>query len=920
MEKSLYHGVLFLLIAAAPAIRAAEPDSSQAIRPDLTYHADIRPLLQKHCLDCHGADQADADFRVDSYQLLLQGGVEAGPAVTPGKADESPLVQYLTGKRTPRMPKQRKALADAEVGLIRAWIDQGAPAGEPQQEVSFSEEQIVFFETSIRPLLAQHCMNCHGTDKANGNLAFLARQDLLQGGTLGPAIVPGQPDESLLIAAVRQTGKLRMPKNKPPLDDESIALLEKWIAMDAPWPATSLTDPPKIRTKFVVYDSDREHWAFQPVVRPELPAVAHPAWPRDDLDRFILARLESEQLTPAPPTARRTLMRRVSFDLTGLPPSLEDLNEYLSPTSDAPPERYVDKLLDSQEFGVHWARHWLDHVRYRPYPKKSEADDPYRQWVIDAFNEDMPYDQFLKMQIAGDLLPADKPDEVHLDGLIAVRPWSLKSRHEDQIDLLGRTFMGLSLFCARCHDHKLEPISRDDYYAIQGIFESSRVVQTPFLKERAKFDDYMAGLARTQANEARMKKELKQYSSLASLVDLRARIETERKKLDDPAQDMAKVQANLEKLQGEETTRLAEIQQQKKIAIDAPEAIEYMQLRRENSDFAEKWKEVFQLDALVDQSESDKIADAAPPRLGVESKSGEPAPADAPVPRRFPTILAGFDQTPLGEQTQQSGRVELAEWLADARHPITARLMTNRIWYYLLGEGLVPSLSNFGRSGDAPSHPELLDYLSHNFVEQNWSMKQLIRKIVLSATYQQTSKLEVSPDEQAQRLRWFGVARRKRLEVESIYRTLNLLELDPAASERRRDPPVDLTNEMRLLFDGASSDLIVPRRTSSASPLQALFLMNSEHIQASTERFAVRLCQSPDDSQQIGQAFLLLYGREVTPPELHAGESFLAAWQADPSDSPDEKRKNDEVPPAELSKWRAYLQVLLLTNEFLYVD
>lgn len=903
--------VAWLITFLATVGIAAEPNASPVVVRKLTFFADIAPVLNEHCLDCHSAEQADGDFRVDTYQRVLQGGDEAGPAVVPGKADESPLVQYLTGKRTPRMPKQRKALADGEIALIRTWIDQGAPEGEPRPAVAFSEEQLVFFEANIRPLLARHCFECHGTDKANGNLAFLSRDDLLRGGTQGPAIVPGKPEQSLLISAVRHAGKLRMPKNRPQLDEASIALLEKWIAMDVPWPSTNSADPPQVRTKFVVYDSDRQHWAFQPVIRPKLPDVSNSSWPSDDLDRFILARLEAAQLAPAAAASRATLLRRLSFDLTGLPPTPKDL------ASDVPIAGYVDKLLASEEFGEHWARHWLDNVRYRPNQGKSETDDPYRQWVARAFNEDMSYDRFLKMQIAGDLLPAQSPDEVHLDGLIAVRPWSLKSRHEEQIDLLGRTFLGLSLFCARCHDHKLEPISRDDYYAMLGIFESSQVVKVPYLRERKTFDEYMAGLERTQANEQRMKKELKQFNALTALVDLRTRIEAERAKLDDAAQDKNKVQANIEKLLADEQQRLAEIEK-KKIDLDAPEAVEYMQLWRENNAFATRWKNVFQLDAFVDQSDASKIGDAAPPKAGVDTKPGEQPPTDPPIPRRFPTILAGLNQTPLGEATPQSGRLELAEWLADARHPITARLITNRIWYYLLGEGLTPDLSNFGRSGQSPSHPELLDYLSDELVKNNWSMKQLIRRIVLSSTYQQTASLDVSADELDQRLRLFGIARRKRLEVESIYRTLAWLEQDPHSSERRRDPPPDMVDEMRQLFDGANSSLIVPRRTSSVSPLQALFLMNSNHLRTSTERIAIQLLRLPDEPQRVRQAFLLLYGREATPDEIITGEKFLASWDA--RDSTPTKQQNKDIPQEDLARWQAYLQALLLANEFMYVD
>ncbi len=884
---------------------------------ELTYHADILPLLKRHCFDCHGPKRADGDFRIDSYQLLMQGG-DGGAAVSKGKGDTSPLVEYLTGKRTPRMPKKRQALSESDIGKIRTWIDQGAREG---AQVAFAPEQIEFFETSIRPLFVQHCIECHGTTKVNGKLAILSRQNLLDGGAQGPTIVLGKPDSSLLIKAVRHTGKLRMPKNKPMLDDASIQLLEKWIAIGAPWPATEVaTGAPKIRQKFEIYDSDRKHWAFQPVVRPEIPKVADEKWAHDDVDRFILARLEKEKFAPGPQTPWPVLMRRLSFDLVGLPPTPEDLQKFS--TRDRPDSklitRYVDQLLASKEFGVHWARHWQDQVRYRPSQGKGERDDPYRNWLVDAFNRDLPYDQFLKLQIAGDLLPAPQPDEIHLDGLIAVRPWSIKSRHEDQLDLLGRTFLGLSLMCSRCHDHKLEPISRNDYFAMRGIFESSQVVKVPVAREKAKFDEYRVGLLRTQANDERMKKELKQFAPLTTLLDLRDRIAAERRKQEEGKQNKDAVQKNLDKLLAEERNRLAEFKK-KGIDIDSPDARKFLKIRNDNNDFTAKWKDAFQIDVLVDQADPKRIVDASPPTLGVEVKPGKPVPTDPPIPRRFPTILAGLKQTPLGEITKQSGRLELANWLADAKHPITARLITNRIWYYLLGEGLVPSLSNFGRSGESPSHPELLDFLADDFVRDGWSMKRLIRRIVLSSTYQQASATSASPD-LAERLKLFGLARRKRLEVESIWRILSVLENDPQSKERRVEPAPDLMNEMRLLFDGANSELIVPQRSASVSPLQALFLMNSEHMRASTERFAAKLCRQPDEAQRIKQAYVLLYSREPSAQEIEAGRSFIAQWEPGPIAKVEGNRKNADIPPIVLAKWQAYVQVLLLSNEFMFVD
>ncbi len=910
---------LWVLVLLSLAPHAATANDAAAASQPLEYKTHIAPLLAKHCADCHDAKKADAEYRVDTYQALLKGGESLEPAVVVGKPDESPLIQYLTGKRTPRMPRKRKALADAEIELIRDWIKQGAKEGKPAAP-RFTDEQIEFFEISIRPLLAQHCFECHGDDKARGQLSMNARPELLEGGATGPAIVPGKSADSLLIKAVRHSTDLRMPKGRAKLQDKEIALLEKWIAMGAPWLAVDDKDAPKIRKRFTIYESDRAHWAFQPVQRPSLPSTQkpeHKTWANDDLDQFILARLESNNLSPAPRASRRTLMRRLSFALTGLPPSPKDFETHLNSDDDPTLSRYVDELIASESFGEHWGRHWLDHVRFRPFPKRSESNDPYRQWVIDAFNNDMPFDQFLKMQIAGDLLPPSKSDEVHLDGMIAVRPWSLKNRHHQQIDLLGRTFMGLSLICARCHDHKLEPVSRDDYYALLGIFESSQVIDAPYIREKDRFEDYMAGFKRMTANEARMKKELKEFSRVARLVDLQNRIEAERQKLGDPKQSKEKIQANIDKLLKDEEKTLADIKK-RKIDLDAPQAKEYMALRAENNAFNEKWKGQFLFDAFIDQERS-KIADASPPAMGTEAKVGDDTPPEPPVARRFPVMLAGANQTPLGKQTQQSGRLELAKWLANADHPITARLMVNRIWYYMLGEGLTPSLSNFGRSGRPPTHPQLLDYLSDEFVKNNWSMKQLIRRIALSSTFQQTSQLAISRDERDQRLQLFGIARSKRLEVESIWRTIQLLEYGWEGDDRR-EPPIDFTREMRLLFDGPDVSLIVPRRTASVSPLQALFLMNNDYVKQSTERFAQRLLTLKSDRDRIQRAFVLLFGREATSDEINTGETFVANWQVALSEDANKRRKPDAPSPEAVARWQAYLQVLLLSNEFMFVD
>ena len=669
-------------------------------------------------------------------------------------------------------------------------------------------------------------------------------------------------------------------------------------------------------------DQAGSHWAFQPVKRPVVPKVQNGDWAKGDLDRFILARLEEAKLSPAPQATRVELLRRTSFALTGLPPAAEHLAKYADPKTEL--ASYVDALLASPQFGEHWGRHWLDHVRFRPFGGKNLSNDPYHQWVTRAFNEDMPYSLFLKMQIAGDLMPGpDGAGEVHLDGMVAVRPFSLKNRHTDQLDLLGRTFMGLSLFCARCHDHKHEPLSRRDYYALQGLFESSRVVELPYLKDKAKFDAYNKGLAEKEANEKKLKAApLKDYGRVVQLMDLRERIEREQAKLKDPkeAKNHEKIRKNIEKLEKDDAKRTDEIKK-RKLALDAPEVAEYQRIREAIQAFDAAWKDVFLFDAFVDQADAKMIVDARPPKEGVVVKPGEQAPQGEPVPRQFPVVLAGNQQKPLGEVTRQSGRLELAEWLTDGQHPITARLMVNRVWYYLLGEGLTPSLSNLGHSGQPPTHPLLLDFLSDEFVRSGWSMKRLIRSIVLSATYQQSSEMKANADEIEQRLKRFGLARVKRLEVESIWRTLNLIEYNPESNEQRRPPSIEMVRELEGLFDGADSSLIVPRRAASISSLQALFFLNSPHIKTSAEKIAIRLHNTQaltDDPARIGQAYRWFYGRESTPEELAAGTAFLKAWPVDVAKLPPNRNKNAPEPVV-LARWQAYLQALLATNEFLFI-
>lgn len=668
-------------------------------------------------------------------------------------------------------------------------------------------------------------------------------------------------------------------------------------------------------------EAARSHWAFQPVEAPALPEVRQEDWIQDDLDRFILARLESEGLEPAPRADRRTLLRRTGLVLTGLPPDPDRLQVYLEdpePDSDVM-ARYVDELLESEEFGVHWGRHWLDHVRYRPARGKNLANDPYRLWVVRSLNGDLPLDRFLRLQIAGDLIPTPE-DRVPLEGLVAVRPFTIKKRPHEQVDLLGRTFLGLSLACARCHDHAHEPLTRRDYYALEGIFTSSEVTPVPRLEERDRFRAYLEGLARKQASETRLKKELKAFASVSRLRDTRERLERERQKLEAAGsdRDRAKLRKSVEKIEKDEQKHLADLRK-RELSLDDPGAVEYLRLVDEIRAFDQEWKGVDQFEALVDHHDPAKILDAAPPKLGAPVKVGEDPPREEPVPRRFPAVLAGLGQEPLSRQTRQSGRLELARWLTSPDHPITARLLVNRIWYHVHGEGITPSLSNLGLSGQPPGHPALLDHLAHDLWQGGASLKRLVRRLVLSSTFQQVSHLEASADELDRRRELFGRARSRRLLAESIWRALERSGRDPQQDGRPRPPSVEMVREIEALFDGADADLIVPRRSASVTELQALFLLNSDHVRASTEKIARRLLRISDLEERVERIYLELFSRSPTPADLDLARAFLR--DRDVSVAPTKKgRKPSDPDPEELSRWQAYTQALLCSNEFLFFD
>ncbi|HJT79434.1 MAG TPA: PSD1 and planctomycete cytochrome C domain-containing protein, partial [Gemmataceae bacterium] len=668
--------------------------------------------------------------------------------------------------------------------------------------------QAEFFEKSVRPVLVGNCITCHGPEKHKGKLRLDSRAAVLAGGESGPAVVPGKPEASLLVKAVHYDDSPHMPP-RGKLSADEIAALTEWVRQGAPWPEVVAT----IRRTpaaggFEITAKERAFWSFRPVADPPLPPVRDAAWPKQPLDRFVLARLEAAGLHPAPPADRRTLIRRAAFDLTGLPPTPEEVEAFVNDPAPGAFARVVDRLLDSPHYGERWARHWLDVARYgedqahtfqaRLYPDGFR----YRDWLIRAFNADLPYDRFLKEQIAADLL--DEPDRLGrlpALGFFALGPVyygdpKKLDQLDDRIDTLARGVLGLTVACARCHDHKFDPISQRDYYALAGIFASTEYAEVPLVPPAA-------------VEEAKRR----------------------------------------------------QTKDQKKRGL--PPGIPFVHA----------------------------LADAPKPVVMRVHFRGSPDNLGDEAPHRFLAILGG-EGHPF---THGSGRLELAEAVASPANPLTARVMVNRVWQHHFGRGLVRTTSNFGALGERPSHPQLLDYLATRFVRSGWSLKALHREILLSATYQQSSRYdarayEADPDN---RLLWR--MSRRRLEVEAwrdamlavsgrLDATLGGPSADLAAPGNRRRTVYGAVSRHELngllrLFDFPDPNITSGERAVTTVPLQQLFVLNSEFMAQNAKALAARLAAGPerDDVGRIRRAFLLLYGRPVTDEELRLGLAFLTA-------------------------------------------
>jgi hypothetical protein len=767
---------------------------------------------------------------------------------------------------------------------------------------------VAFFEKTIRPVLAERCFACHSAQsgKSKGGLRLDTPRALLQGGDSGSAVVPGKPDQSRLIRAVRYTADdLHMPpKDKERLSAGQVRDLETWVRIGAPVPKDG--GGRKVDAG--------SHWSFQPVREPALPPVRGSAHP---IDRFVDAGLAAHGLTPVGPADKRTLIRRVTFDLTGLPPTPEEVEAFVTDTSPDAFARVVDRLLASPAYGEKWGRHWLDAVRYAD-TCGDNSDFPvaeaykYRDYVIDSFNRDKPYDRFAREQLAGDLLPAateaQRREQVIATGYLATarRFGSTATEHhltlEDVIDNFGKTFLGLSVSCGRCHDHKFDPVPQTDYYALYGIFASTTFAFPGTELYRFPKDFVALGTP----DEARERRRWEQ--EVAELSDRHEKLKNDRKRVQ---------QAPDGKLNGRTVAQV-------------------------EAEFAAVNARLAELEDHVPTVEVAYAVGEGTPANARVHKKGDPKLLGDEVPRGWLRVLGG-QRIPPAEKG--SGRLELAQWLTDANNPLFARVMVNRIWQGHFGQGIVATPNDFGARGEKPTHPELLDFLARRFAEGGWSVKAMHRLIVTSQAYQRASTDDPAGLQRDNRNEYLWHFARQRLSAEEIRDAMlavsGSLDRTPgrghpfppkkewtftqhkpfvAAYDHDRRSVYLMQQRLRKqpfleVFDGADPNAATGLRPLSTTPLQALFLMNDPFVHAQADRFAARVLRDrSDEAARIDEAYRLAFGRPPEADEIETGQAYLRAVAGKVREA---GTTADRLPRA---AWASYARVLLGSNEFLFVE
>jgi hypothetical protein len=769
-----------------------------------------------------------------------------------------------------------------------------------------SSEEV--FETEVRPVLVRTCFPCHGGKKTSGGLRVDSRAALLRGGDSGPAIAPGRPGSSLLIRALgHDDPDLRMPPSKR-LPDGTLRAFASWVASGAPWPEAAVASPSgEFRSQ--------KHWAFEPI-RPVEPPPDPSGWSDHPIDRFIAAGHRAAGLQPSPEADRRALIRRATFDLIGLPPTPAEIAAFLADPGPDAFLRVVTRLLASPQYGERWGRHWMDVVRYADtagdnadYPVPEAAR--YRDYIIAAFNTDKPFDRFIREQVAGDLLTRDAPPEQAAQSIVATGFLALSRRYatgpyelwhltlEDAIEATGKAFLGLSLRCARCHDHKFDPVTQRDYYALYGIFASTRFPYAgseEFVSKNFPRLHFVPTAPEPIVQEANRR-----------LADRQRELDAE----------IARLEGGARKAQGTPASsdRLGALKAERE------------RLRR--------------LGLPPELPTAYAVTEGKPENAAVQ-KGGDPARPGLVVPRGVPRFeFLGMTEAP-APASGASGRRELAEWLSRGDNPLTPRVIANRIWQHHFGRGLVPTSSNFGLRGEPPSHPELLDWLAARLVGSGWSIKDLHRQILLSRTYRLSSVVDAScaAVDPGNRLLWRF--ERRRLDAESLRDGMLAVagRLDLRRPGPHPFPPIEqwpwtqhhafkavYPSERRSVFlmtqrllkhpflglwDGPDTNTSTDVRPRSTVPLQALYLMHNPFVRSQAEALAQRLeREAADDEARLKRLWELTWGRPPSVAELERALRFLDEVRA---------AGGTTASRPERQAWASLARLALTANEFLYVD
>jgi mono/diheme cytochrome c family protein len=800
------------------------------------------------------------------------------------------------------------------------------------------------FAAQVKPILQKNCLSCHGGESPQGGLRLTSRDALLKGGASGPAVLAGKPEESLLIAAVNHRGRKMPPTGK--LSRVEIEALTRWVAQGAPWPSGDAGDleakahagPPKVTPEAMRF------WSFRPVARPAVPKVKRQGWVRNPVDAFILKRLEASGLAPNPQASRAALIRRATYDLTGLPPTPEAVQAFLADRSPNAWEKVVDRLLASPHYGEKWGRHWLDLVRYaesNSYERDGTKPNAwrYRDYVIRAFNADTPYDRFIREQLAGDEIAPRTNDGLIATGFYRLGIWddepvdAAQALYDDLDDIATTTsqvFLGLTINCARCHDHKLDPIPQKDYYRFLAFFSGVHRYGGP--GRGGNVERYSLRSIAPAAEQERHRVEAAAHRAKLQATEGPIR-EVERKVRPDLS--------NVEREEFQHEERRPDLIKKRVPALLTQEEFDrYVALRAERKSLRENPPRALEMALCVTE-------------IGRTTREthvllrGNPHVQGEKVAPGFPSVLAPpsplIHEPPQGETSGR--RLALARWIAGGRNPLTSRVMANRIWQHHFGRGIVRSSSNFGFHGDKPTHPELLDWLASELVAKGWRLKAIHRLLMTSATYRMSSQGNVKALRKDPENDLFWRVDMRRLQAEeirdsilavngslnpkmggpSIYPTLSAEVLagqsvpgqnwqtSPAEEQRRRSVYIfvkrSLVPPILAGFDAADTDFSCPVRFSTTQPTQALGMLNSDFVDEQANVFAAMLRKrvGPSVANQVRIGLWRTLQRPPTTREVERGVRLIESLQ---------RRESLSAEKA----LAAFCVVAYNMNEFMYLD